>query len=330
MKCEKALVLGGDGLLGSHLVRELFRRGYSVRVYIQPNRKTPTLQDVSVERVEGDLSDDGRNLLDAVEGCKYVFHCAAVTDLWADPKLVWNVNYEGTRKVLDACVETGIRRLVMVGSASTYQFGPMHAPGDERGAFPKEYRGIPYMESKRRAIELVKEYVEQKALDAVVVAPTFMLGDLDAGPSSGELIRQFIKRGLRVTSRGGRNFAYAPDVAAAMVSAIDKGKRGECYIAGGRNLSYLDFFREVARIAGVKPPICAVPNSAVLASGAIGSVGGRITGKRVSLNLRMAKLSVLETYYRADKAIDELAMPQTPIETGIEHSIRSLKSFGHI
>ena len=55
-----------------------------------------------------------------------------------------------------------------------------------------------------------------------------------------------------------------------------------------------------------------------------------MTGQRVPLNLQMARLSLLGTYYRADKAIDELGMPQTPIETGIERTIRSLKSFGHI
>jgi len=327
---EKVLVLGADGLLGSHLVRRLLERGFGVRVFLQPQRRSPTLDNLDLGRRTGDLSGNAKDLVEAVKGCAYVFHLAAITDLWADADAVWKVNFDGTLRVLDACLAAGVRRLVFVGSASSFQFGTLQNPGDEHGVFPKAYQGIPYMESKHRAAELVRQYVRERNLDAVIVAPTFMLGDLDANPSSGELIRQFIKRKLRFTSAGGRNFAHASDVAAAIVAALDQGRRGETYLAGGQNMTYFDFFTRVARLAGTHPPVAALPGGAVLAFGTIGSVLGKITGKRPPIDARMARLSLLGTYYRSDKAIAELAMPQTPIEVGIADTIRGLKSFGHI
>jgi len=330
-KKSKALVVGGDGLLGSHLVRKLVEGGYDVRVLVQPGSRSPTLAGLPVEIAEGDLLDETNVVENAMRDCRYVFHCAAITDLWANPEIVWKVNLGGTRRVLDACLKNGIERLVFTGSASSFSFGPLQNPGDENGPFPREYRGIAYMESKYRAMRLVQDYVRRRDLDAVVVAPTFLLGSLDWRPSSGELIRQFILHKLRFTSPGGRNFAYAPDVAGAMVSALTAGRRGECYIAGGHNMPYMDFFSRVADIAGgMKPPSVVLPSSAIKAGGAAASLLSRVLSKRLRFNYTMARLSVLGTYYSPQKSIRELDMQQTPVATAIEETIGSLREYGHL
>jgi dihydroflavonol-4-reductase len=324
----KVLVTGADGLLGSSLVRELLEQGHSTRVLVQPASKSPTLQGLALERIYANLPEDEAVLGAAITGCDGVFHCAAITNQWAPAELTWRVNYEGARKVLDACLQAGASKLVFVGSASSFQFGPLDRPGDESGGFPREYRGVGYMESKHKAMGLVLDYVRQKGLNAVVVCPTFMIGPYDAGPSSGELIRQFISRGLRVATAGGRNFAHTRDVARAMVAALGRGRSGECYILGGVNLTYMDFFTKVAKVAGLTPPRLVLPRAVVLAGGAAGSLYERISGKRALINLSLARLSLLGTYYNPAKAIKELGLAQTPIETAIEESIRSLKEYG--
>ncbi|MBW1811165.1 MAG: NAD-dependent epimerase/dehydratase family protein [Deltaproteobacteria bacterium] len=328
---SKVLVIGGDGLLGSHLVRKLIEQDYRVRVFIHPESNSPTLDDLPIERVKGDLLSPNGDVERAIKDCRFVFHLAAVTDLWASPDVTWKVNLEGTRKVLDACLSAKVQRLIFTGSASSFRFGTLARPGDEQGDFPGEYKGIAYMESKHQAMRLVQQYVAGRGLDAVIVAPTFLLGRLDWRPSSGELIRQFLTRKMIFTSPGGRNFAYAPDVADAMVSALTKGKIGQAYIAGGVNLSYLDFFSKVASIEGrVNPPRFVLPGKAILAAGAAASLYGKIFSQKPKLNLTTANLSLFGTYYSAAKSIRELEMPQTDIETAIEESIGSLREFGHI
>lgn len=326
----KVLVTGPDGLLGSHLVRELTESNYSVKALVHPQSESPTLDGIPVELVKGDLADDSLDMAELVGGCRYVFHCAAITHMWAKSNLVWKVNFEGTKRILDACAKSKVERLIFTGSASSYQFGSIDQPGNESNSFPQAYRGIPYMESKRKATQLVREYVEKGIVDAVIIAPTFMLGDLDSGPSSGELTRQFLRRGLRFVPAGGRNFANARDVAKAMISSVKKGKSGETYIAGGQNMQYLDFFSEVARVAKAKPPRWILPKSILLAAGAAGSLVGKLKNSKAVFNLRMAKLSMLGTYYSSKKAIDELGMPQTSLVTGIEQTISGLKKYNHI
>jgi len=325
------LVTGADGLLGSHLVRLLLARGYRVRAFLHPESSSPTLDGLPVDRFTGDIASGHPDLQDAARGCDTVFHCAAITDMWCPAETVWRVNHQGTLRVLDACRSGGVRRLVFTGSASTFQFGPMDRPGDERSPFPEAYRGIAYMESKHRATrEVLQTAAAGDRLEAVVVAPTFLLGTLDWRPSSGELIRQFLARGMRFTSPGGRCFACAPDVAEAMVSAMDRGENGACYIAGGHNLTYQDFFSRVAEVAGTRPPVGALPAAAVLAAGAAGSLFQRVTRRPVPLTRSIARLSLLGAYYASDRAVRELGMPVTPIGRAIEDSYRSLKEYGHI
>jgi dihydroflavonol-4-reductase len=331
MEDTSVLVIGADGLLGSHLVRKLLQRNWSVRVFIQPQSRSPTLDGLPLQWIKGDLLCADGQLEQAVAGCRYVFHCAAITDMWADEKITWQVNLDGTRKVLDTCLEQGKPRLIYTGSASSFQFGTLEHPGDERGAFPPAYRGIAYMESKHRAMQLVREYVDRRGLDAVVVAPTFLLGAHDWRPSSGELIRQFLKRKMLFTSPGGRNFVHASDVAQAMIAAAEKGGKGHSYIAGGHNVRYLDFFTRVARIAGgVNPPRFILPKCAIVAAGMAGSLYGKVLSKRPPLDLRVAKLSLCGTYYSADKATRELGMPRTPIDASIGESIKSLRDYGYV
>lgn len=328
---DVVLVIGADGLLGSHLVRKLLDGGFAVRVMIQPGSDSPTLNNLPIERVQADLLSANGELSDAVRGCRFVFHCAAITNLWAPTELVWRVNLGGTGRVIDACLDHGVQRLVFTGSASSYSFGPPDNPGDESGSFPEQYRGIAYMESKYKAMKLVQAAIAQRGLDAVTIAPTFLLGGYDWRPSSGELIRQFIKRKMMFTSPGGRNFAYAPDVAGAMVAAMHKGKKGESYIAGGHNCSYLDFFSRVAGIAGgLSAPKIVLPPAAIVASGAAASLYGKLFSQRPRLNLTTARLSLFKTYYSSAKSVRELGMEQTPLEQAITESIASLREYGHI
>ncbi|MDP8256675.1 MAG: NAD-dependent epimerase/dehydratase family protein [Candidatus Alcyoniella australis] len=326
----KALVTGADGLLGSYLVRELLEANIAVRVLRQPNSKSPTLDGLKIESQQADLLGPAADLERAVDGCDCVFHLAAITDQWAPDELIYNVNLEGTHKLLDACLTQGIKRLVFCGSASSYQSGTIERPGDESGGFPEQYRGIAYMESKHRASALVKQYVDEHGLDAVICAPTFMLGLYDSRPSSGELIKQFVEKQLLFASAGGRNFAHARDVARGMLGALLRGTAGRSYILGGRNMSYFDFFSAVARIAHTRPPKVVLPGALVLTGGALAEAFGKLSGKKVQLNRRIARLSLIGSYYSSQRAIDELEMPQTDVEQSIEDSLTGLKQYGHL
>lgn len=321
---------GADGLLGSNLVRRLLETGYTVRVLVHPGSTSRSLEGLEIERVVGDLCGPLEEISSAVHGCDGVFHLAAITDLWADSELTWKVNLEGTRNILDVCVAANVRRVLFVGSASSFEPGTMEKPGNETGGFPDMYRGMAYMESKYQAMKLACAYARGGKLDLVIVAPTFLLGPYDTRPSGGELVRRFCERGMPATAPGGRNFAFAPDVAEGARIAFEKGRVGETYLLAGENLSYQDFFGRVGQLTGRDGPGRVISPQIILAAGTIASIAGKLTGRRLMFNKQIARLSLYKTYYTAAKAIEELGMPQTPVETAIRESVRSLLAYGHL
>jgi len=326
----KILVTGADGLLGSNLVRRLLERDHEVRVFIYPGSTSRTLDGLDVEKITGDITD-ARAVEAAADGCESVFHVAASTAMWPprDPKIT-AINVKGTRNVLDAVERAGVRRLVHVGSASSFGYGAMDDPGTEESPYRYAGLGLAYFDSKLRAQKMVLERARSGRVDAVVVNPTFMFGEHDSGPSSGEIIVGCAGGKVPFYSPGGRNFVHVLDVADGMISALERGRTGECYIMGNRNMSMKELFELVADVAGVKPPRGEAPKPLIMLGGLAGSVFGAVSGKKPPITLEIAKVSLLGCYYSPAKAVAELGMPQTPVERAVEDSYRWLLDNGFI
>lgn len=326
----RPLVTGADGLLGSNLVRALLERGIVVRALIHPSSRSKTLDGLNIDRRTGDLLNR-QSVEDAARGCDAVFHVAASTAMWPprDPKIT-AVNVEGTQNVLEAVANCGIGKMVHVGSASSIGYGTKEQPGTEETPYKYHGFGLAYFDSKLEAQRLVLKYVKEKGLDIVIVNPTFMLGPHDSGPSSGRLISRFVDLKPMFYPPGGRCFVHVRDVASGMISAMKKGRSGECYILGCRNMDMKEFFGAVARVAGIRPPALMIPKQAMLLAGAAGSAIGTVTGKTPEITYEMARSSCLGSYYSPTKAVRELGLPQTPVETAIEDAYRWLRDNGYI
>lgn len=323
----KVLVTGADGMLGSYLVRELLARGHAVRAFVQPGSVAPTLDGLEIERAAGDLCRD-QDVSDAVAGCDAVCHCAAITDLNAKPELIREINTEGTRRVVDAVLANGVGRLVFVSSASAFQYGTREAPAETCGDFPEIYRGVVYSESKYAATELVRQAVRERGLDAVIAAPTFMVGGFNCRPGSSDLLCAFAKGRLRVSAPGGRNFVFAGDVACATANALSRGAAGAAYLLAGENLTYTEFLTLASTAARQRPPLATLPGALVTVAGRLGTWSEKITGRPAKLNDTLARLSLTFPCYSPARAVRDLDMPQTPIETAIQQSLAGLRAYG--
>jgi len=126
-----ALVTGGTGFVGAHLVRALLREGESIRCLVRPGSDRRNLAGLPVEVVEGDITDPFAAAR-AVRGCDTVFHAAALYQLWVpDPAPMYRVNVGGTRTLLAAAGEAGsreawwetIRRHSRIGLCNGFYFG---------------------------------------------------------------------------------------------------------------------------------------------------------------------------------------------------------------
>lgn len=320
----KILVTGADGLLGSNLVRVLLERGHEIRALVQVGRQTITLEGLNIERFEGDILDPS-SLEKAGNGMDAIYHLAAHTGIWPSrQEIIRRVNIEGTRNILDLAARTGVKKMVYVGTANTFGFGTREKPGVEDDRYASHRYGLDYMDSKYEAHRKVMEAF-RNGLPVVIVNPTFMLGAYDSAPSSGAMVLAVYQEKVPGFAPGGRNYICVKDAAIGIANALEMGRPGESYIIGNRNMSYREAFTLMAETLDVKAPKVSFPKWIILMYGVLGSLFGRITGKTPTVSYPMARISCDTHYFSPAKAVDELKLPQSPIEEGIRECLEWMK-----
>lgn len=325
----RVLVTGADGMLGSNVVRELLSRNYQVRAFLLPDSQYKSLDGLDIEKAYGNILKP-EEVLAATKGCDAIIHAAANTNIWPDrSEMVRRVNVEGTQNVIDAALHHKVKRFIFIGTANSFGFGSKADPGDETRPYQSAQYGLDYMDSKKEAQDLVLKAVEEKGLPALTINPTFMLGPHDSKPGAGAMIIAIYQEKVPGFAVGGRNYIYVKDVAVAIINALTKGRTGESYIAGNVNMNYREAFTKIAQLVGVQPPKITIPPALSKMYGFLGTQYGKLFNATPTVSYAMTKISCDEHYFTAQKAVKELDMPQTNIDTAITESFSWLKEHGY-
>lgn len=327
----RVLVTGPDGVLGSNLVRELLNRNHSVSVLLLEGSNSPTLDGLNITKFYGNILNT-----DSLDNCfqsqDMVIHCAAATNVYpAKNDFVNKVNIEGTKNIISATLKHQIQRLVYVGTANSFGYGTTQEnAGIEGNPYVSVKYGLDYMDSKRKAQEIILEAVKNENLPAVVVNPTFMIGPYDSKPSSGQMILALHQGKVPGYTSGGKNYIAVKDAAFAVANALEMGRIGECYILGNENLTYREAFDKIASTIGAKPPKRRLSNFMVKTYGSINSFFASIFRYQPSVTKELAVISCDTHYYSAEKARKELQLPQTPIEVAVKECFEWFQQNGYL
>ncbi len=327
---KKVLLTGANGFLGAHLARELLARKYHVRALIRAQSTCLTLADLPIERYVGDILLAG-SVEKAAAGCDAIIHAAALAQ--ANPArspAIWAVNQAGTENLIRAARLSGATRFVYVGTANVFGPGTREQPGNETYPFAGKHYGSDYVDSKRAATERVQEAVRQFDLPAVLIHPTFMIGPLDAKPTSGRMLLELFQGRVIGYPAGGKNYVHVRDVAVATVNALTQGRPGESFILGNENRSYQEAFALMAQRMGVEPPRWAIPPGLARLYGYGCDAWARVTGRPGQLNSAMIAMANEGHYFSAQKAVTELGLPQTPIVEAIDEAFDWFKRHNYL
>ncbi len=181
----KALVTGANGFLGSYLVRHLLEHGYDVTAMTR--RRDEGLASLNVQMAHGDVRDF-ESVLKACTGQDVVFHTAAISGIWGPWKRFYTTNTVGTRNVVDACVQTSVRRLVYTSSPSVTFDGEHQTNIDESVPYPKRWL-CHYPHSKALAEQNVLNANDKFDLLTCALRPHLIWG-----PGDQHLIPRLIDR----------------------------------------------------------------------------------------------------------------------------------------
>jgi len=312
----KTLVTGGTGFIGSHLVRELARRGDRLRLLVRRDRDVSHLDGIEFERATGDVTDRN-SVREAMEGIERVFHVAGRTSMRRrDRKRVFEVNVGGTRNVMEEALRAGAVRAVFTSSAGAV--GPAKPGGtvDESEPFTAGRLGIAYINSKHEA-EVAALRVAAKGLPVVLVNPTFVLGPDDPTGTSNLLVRRLLLRRLPAYLEGGLNIVDVRDVARGHLLADELGHEGERYLLAGRNFTLQRLFADLSRIAGVPPPPVRIHGQMTLHT--IDALDR--AGLRAPASVDEVRSGMQWWTYRNDKAKRELGFAPRPHEETLEDTV---------
>ncbi|HEV2075305.1 MAG TPA: NAD-dependent epimerase/dehydratase family protein [Thermoleophilaceae bacterium] len=249
----KTLVTGASGFIGSHVARRLAERGDDLRITLRDGSSEEALGGLECERVRCDLLDR-RAVRRALRDVERVFHVAGQTSLRRrDAELLYRVNVDATRLLMEECLSAGVERVVYTSSVAAIGPAPPGERADETQVFTAGDLRLPYVSSKHEA-EVEALRVAARGLPLVCVNPTIVFGSGDVNGGSTGLVRRFLLGRVSAYVDGGLNIVDVEDVAAGHLLADEKGREGERYILGGRNYTLRRLFADLGRVAGVEPP----------------------------------------------------------------------------
>ena len=331
------LVTGATGFIGGNLARALAARGDDVRALVRAGANDLAIRGTSVAQVTGDLLD-ADSLRRAVSGCDVVYHCAAAYSFWtANPSLIYRVNVDGTRNLLDAARQAGVRRVVFTSSVSTIGL-PAIGAGHPQGKLGDE--GMPpdpshlighYKQSKYQAERLALA-ANDDDLEVVVVNPCAPVGKWDVKPTpTGRIPLDFARGRIPGYLDTGLNLVDVADVAQGHILAMEHGRPGERYILGHRNLTLREVFGMLAAITGRSAPRLRFPFWLITGLAYCDQwIESGILRRHPVIPVEGVKIARHPMYVSSQKAVGELGLPQSPVETALEKAVRWFTDHGYL
>ncbi|HEV2764178.1 MAG TPA: NAD-dependent epimerase/dehydratase family protein, partial [Pyrinomonadaceae bacterium] len=256
-----ALVTGGTGFLGSHLVRLLAAEGAS-SLRVLSTSAPAWLEELGVEHVRGSITSP-EDVARAVRGVSEIYHLAGrVSREREDARSMYALHVDGTRLVCDAAREAGVRSLVLASTSGTVAVtdSPELTPDEDWTPQLEIISRWPYYASKLYQERVALEHFAGAGRRLVILNPSLLLGPGDERLSSTKVVLDFLARKIPTVPKGGLSFVDARDAAAAFRAAMDCGRHGERYLLGAVNWTFDEFFARLERLTKINAPRVSLPS----------------------------------------------------------------------
>ncbi len=333
---RKILVTGAAGFLGGTICRQLVERGDDVRAFVLPNDPAMKFVPAEAEVCAGDLCDKEslEKFFTVEEGVEtIVLHIASIVSVNPEyNQKVIDVNVGGTQNIIDLCLShPECKKLVYCSSTGAIPELPEGEAIKEISEFnPDKVLGC-YSQSKAIATQKVLDAVRNQGLNACVVHPSGIMGpeDFAVGETTGTLIK-IINGEMPAGIDGSFNLCDVRDLAAGTIAAIDKGRKGQCYILGNDPVSFRDFCNMVSDESGCKPVKMFLPIW-------VANLMGKMMEKKAKKNGTKPLMTTFSVYnlarnntFDSSKAKEELGYTTRSYEETIHDEVMWLKASGKI
>ena len=330
-----AFVTGATGFLGSHVAQQLADQGADLRLLVRP---TSDLRNVEAfdkaDRVTGDLRDPA-SLRKAMSGCDVVFHVAADYRLWTPTKgdvdQMYQSNLEGTKSIITAAQEAGVRRVLYTSSVATMGFRSDGTLVDETAPVSLANMVSHYKKSKFMAEQVALE-AGRNGANVVVVNPTTPIGERDIKPTpTGRIVLDFLKRKFPAYVETGLNLVDVHQCAHGHLLAMEKARPGERYILGGENLTLKQILDKLSAITGLPSPKVKLPYAVAFAFGVFDTAfTGHLLGREPRASIDEVRMGRKIMFVSSAKAERELGWKVVPVDGALRRAVDWFQANGYV
>jgi dihydroflavonol-4-reductase len=322
------LVTGAAGHLGGNLVRALLASGRCICALVHRDRRS--LAGLDVETVSGDIRDPA-SLRRAFEGVEVVYHAAGYVSILGDEwQQLYAINVEGTRNVVEACLQCGVRRLIHFSSIHALDLAPEGGPVDELRPLVQSAHAAPYSLSKAEGEREIRK-AHTRGLDTVILYPTALLGPHDYAPShQGEMLLALARRRLPALVNGGFDWVDVRDVAEGALQAEACAPQGARYILSGHWASARDLALAVEAITGVRAPRLVCPMFLAHLAAPLITVSAQLIGVRPLFTDVALQVLRSNRDMRHDRATRELGYEPRPLRETLLDTLQWFAQTGRL
>ena len=321
------LVTGGTGLVGSHLLLELVREHEEVIAIKRPESDLGEVRKVFsyysgeteelfrlIDWVDIDLLNYAmveRVMIDVDQ----VYHCAAMVSFHPrDARQLVEFNVRSTENIVNACLETGVERMLHVSSTAAIGRAPEGIPADESMIWTRSRTNTAYSYSKFKSEMEVWRAMEE-GLKAVIINPATIFGP-GFWKKGSSVMFGHVARGLRHATPGITGYLGIQDVVTAMISLMASTICGERYILVSENLSYARVMEMIAEAMGSPRKMKLVSPSVFNMLVRLDAVRGFFTGKRV-VTSEHARAAFTQTAFSNEKIREAIGIDFMPVSEAI-------------
>ena len=322
MSNKKAFITGATGFLGCNILEKLEAAGWETYALIRKTSNTKYLPK-STNLIVGSLLDYDSLESGIPQDVDAVFHVAGDTSMWRKlNEQQYQNNVVGTQNMIKAAQAKNCGRFIFTSSVAAFGFQPGKLL-DENTPSTAADDWINYNKTKYLAECEVLKAVEN-GLDAVVLNPCHIVGKYDT-TSWAQLLKMAYINKLPGIPPGIGMFCYAGDVADAHLAAYEKGRKGEKYLLGGTEASFLEFLNILQGILGRKPYQKATPMWMLKLGLTLSKIKSIFSSAEPDLTPE--KFHIVTKAIRCDysKAVKELDFQTTPIKTMVQESLDWMK-----
>ncbi|GHM99655.1 NAD-dependent dehydratase [Cytophagales bacterium WSM2-2] len=327
---NRVLVTGANGHLGNNLVRLLISKGIPVRASVRNINNKEPFTGLDCEVVQSDITNK-QSLVNALRDVETFYAVGAVFTLWAkNPKKeIYDVNMEGTRNMVEAAAQAGVKRIVYVSSIAALNYSQL--PTKESYGQNPDRRDV-YYNSKNDGEKLAFELAKKHGIELVAVLPSAMIGSEAYGNLnvSFNIIRLILNKEIPVETNITLNWVDVKDVAEGCYLAATKGKDGERYILANEKCMSI---RDTTKVAQELFPELQltlprpVPKSILYMVAWFMELGSKITGKAPQMTTKdIAMFAGLQQDFDTTKARTELGFLPKPPKEVVKNAMQYLMS----